>query len=110
MTCYLKNLKYGFCKFAFRDELIRKREEEEEIQDLKRLGIYVEDLWIIDDIDEDGNVVEDDKYEKDEKNSYIVDETKSYEDKVRERKTGPSFDKDLNEKIDTQKTGSAFEK
>ena len=106
-TCLMRKFKYGFSKSAYKSELERKKEAEEEKEELKRLGIYVEDIWILDNIDEDGgteNVIN----EEVENNSYIIEETKSYEDVVRDRKTGPSFDKDLNEKIDTQKIGPAF--
>ena len=109
ITFYLKNLKYGFSKSVFRDELIRKAEEEEEIEELKRLGIYVEDYWNLDTLDEDGNNIEDDEdVENNEISLKSTEETKAYEDVIRDRKTGPSFDKDLNEKIDTQKIGPAF--
>ena len=103
----MRKFKYGFSKSAYKSELERKKEAEEEKEELKRLSIYVEDIWMLDNIDEDGgteNVIN----EEVENNSYIIEETKSYEDVVRDRKTGPSFDKDLNEKIDTQKIGPAF--
>ena len=106
-TCFIKDLKYGFNKKAFYNELIRKKEEEEEIENLKRLGIYVEDMWSFDAIDEDGNEIEeydDEEIETENENNddriggkaYEFDEeTISYEDIIRDRNTGPAFDESL---------------
>ena len=106
-TCFIKDLKYGFNKKAFYNELIRKKEEEEEIESLKRLGIYVEDMWSFDAIDEDGNEIEeydDEEVETENENNddriggkaYEFDEeTVSYEDIIRDRNTGPAFDESL---------------
>ena len=106
LTCFMKDLKYGFSKKAFYDELIRKKEEEEEIEELKRLGIYVEDMWSFDAIDENGEEIYEDDEETEHENennddyiggkSYVSEEeTKSYEDVVRDRNTGPAFDESL---------------
>lgn len=106
LTCFMKDLKYGFSKKSFYDELIRKKEDEEEIEELKRLGIYVEDMWSFDALDENGEVIEEDDEETEHENennddyiggkSYVSDEeTKNYEDVVRDRNTGPAFDEDL---------------
>lgn len=106
-TCFIKDLKYGFSKKVFYDELIRKKEDEAEIEELKRLGIYVEDMWSFEALDEEGNVIEevdDEETEHENENnddyiggkSYVSDEeTKSYEDIVRDRNTGPAFDETL---------------
>ena len=103
-TCYLKDMKYGFSKTAFYEELIRKKEVEEEIEELKRLGIYVEDMWSFDLLDEDGENIEDYEEETENENnddriggiSYISDEeTINYEDVIRDRNTGPAFDENL---------------
>ena len=106
-TCFIKDLKYGFNKKAFYNELIRKKEEEEEIENLKRLGIYVEDMWSFDAIDEDGKEIEeydDEEVETENENNddriggkaYEFDEeTVSYEDIIRDRNTGPAFDESL---------------
>ena len=108
-TCFIKDLKYGFNKSAFYNELIRKKEEEEEIENLKKLGIYVEDMWSFDAIDEDGDMIEEYEDEEESENennddriggiSYVSDEeTKSYEDIIRDRNTGPAFDEELKNK------------
>lgn len=106
-TIFFKDLKYGFSKTAFYEELIKKKENEEEIEELKRLGIYVEDLWSFDALDEDGEIIYEDEEEHENENnddriggiSYdskdYEDETKSYEDVIRDRNTGPAFDEDL---------------
>ena len=116
-TCFLKDLKFGFSKKAFYDELIRKKEEEEEIEELKRLGIYVEDMWNFDLIDEDGDIIEEDEEETENENnddriggiSYISDEeTINYEDVVRDRRTGPYFDKSLQNETTWRNSGPAF--
>ena len=104
LTCFLKDLKYGFSKKAFYEELIRKKEEEEEIEELKRLGIYVEDMWSFDTIDENGDEIDEEDTEHVNENnddriggiSYVSDEeTKNYEDVVRDKTTGPAFDEIL---------------
>ena len=106
ITCFFKDLKYGFNKTAFYDELVRKKENEEEIEELKRLGIYVEDMWSFEALDDNGEVIEIDDEETEHENennddyiggkSYVSDEeTKSYEDVVRDRNTGPAFDESL---------------
>lgn len=106
LTCFMKDLKYGFSKKAFYDELIKKKEDEEEIEELKRLGIYVEDMWSFEALDENGEVIEEDEEETEHENennddriggiSYVSDEeTKNYEDVVRDRNTGPAFDESL---------------
>lgn len=106
LTCFMKDLKYGFNKTAFYDELIRKKEDEAEIEELKRLGIYVEDMWSFEALDENGEVIEEDDEETEHENennddyiggkSYVSEEeTKSYEDIVRDRNTGPAFDESL---------------
>ena len=100
-TCYLKDLRYGFSKVAFKEELERKKEDEEDIEELKRLGIYVEDFTSFYAIDEDGEIIyEDEEIENNDDEidniSYISDEeTRNYEDVVRDRNTGPAFDEDL---------------
>lgn len=106
LTVFLKDLKYGFKKSVFYEELIRKKEEEEEIEELKKLGIYVEDMWSFETLDEDGNEIEVDEEETEHENennddriggiSYTSDEeTRNYEDVVRDRNTGPAFDEEL---------------
>lgn len=104
LTCFLKDLKYGFSKKAFYEELIRKKEEQEEIEELKRLGIYVEDMWSFDTIDENGDEIDEEDTEHVNENnddriggiSYVSDEeTRNYEDVVRDRTTGPAFDENL---------------
>ena len=106
LTCYFKDLKYGFSKTAFADELKRKQEDEEEIEELKRLGIFVENYFSFEALDEDGNIIEEDDEETEHENennddriggiSYISDEeTRSYEDVIRDRNTGPAFDESL---------------
>ena len=106
LTCFMKDLKYGFSKRTFYDELIRKKEDEEEIEELKRLGIYVEDMWSFEALDENGEEIYEEEEETEHENennddniggkSYVSDEeTKSYEDVVRDRNTGPAFDESL---------------
>ncbi len=113
-NCLLNNLKYSFSKEAFKNELIKKKEKEEEIEELKKLGIYVEDFWDLDIVNEDGTDIEeeiDDEDENDEITNFnygFNEERTSYEDIVRDKNTGPSFDRVLNEKIDKQKVGPAF--
>ena len=118
ITCYFKDLKYGFSKNTFYEELIRKKEEEEEIEELKRLGIYVEDYFSFEALDEDGNIIEEnDETEHENENnddriggiSYTFDEeTRNYEDVIRDRTTGPYFDKSLEDGLTWRNSGPAF--
>ena len=57
-SVYLKDLRFGFSKSAYIEELIRKREEQEEIDYLKSLGLYVEEDSYFDIIDEDGEIID----------------------------------------------------
>lgn len=106
LTCFIKDLKYSFSKKSFYDELIRKKEDEEELEELKRLGIYVENMWSFESLDENGEEIYEDDEETEHENennddriggiSYVSDEeTKNYEDVVRDRNTGPAFDENL---------------
>ena len=79
------------------------------------IGIYIEDLWSFEAIDEDGNVIEENEeteYENENNDDYIggksyvsEEETKSYEDVVRDRNTGPAFDESLQ---NLEEVGPAF--
>ena len=116
-TCYFNDLKYGFSKAAFAEELKRKRENEEEIEELKRLGIYVEDYTSFDALDDYGNIIYEDgeidddfeDYRNDFRDDYLLDiyeeETKSYEDRLRDSNTGPAFDENLQ---NIKQVGPAF--
>lgn len=117
--CLFKDFKYGFSKSAYREELKRKKEEEEEIEELKRLGIWVDedDYASFEALDEDGNEIEEDEEEHVNENlddeiggiSYEdTDETVSYEDKVRDRTTGPAFDESLQNEHTWRDSGPAF--
>ena len=116
-TCYFKDLKYGFSKTAFAEELKRKKEDEEEIEELKRLGIYIEDYTNFDALDDDGNIIYEDgeidddfeEYRNDFRYDYSLDiyeeETKSYEDRLQDSDTGPAFDENLQ---NIKQVGPAF--
>lgn len=119
LTCFMKDLKYGFSKSAFYDELIRKKENEAEIEELKRLGIYVKDLWSFEALDENGEVIEEDDEETEHENennddriggkSYVSEEeTRDYEDVLRDRSTGPAFDESLQNGTTWRNSGPAF--
>ena len=103
-TCYFKDLKFGFSKQAFKEELIRKKDNDEDIDALKELGINIYDLMWLESLDENGELIYKDNEETENENnddniggiSYISEEeTKSYEDVVRDRNTGPAFDESL---------------
>ena len=119
LTCFMKDLKYGFSKSAFYDELIRKKEDEAEIEELKRLGIYVKDLWSFEALDENGKVIEENDEETEHENennddriggkSYVSEEeTRDYEDVLRDRSTGPAFDESLQNGTTWRNSGPAF--
>ena len=102
-TCYFKDLRFGFSKVAYKEELIRKIDDEEEINHLKELGIYIDSVINMEFYDEDDDSIYDDEEHENENNdgriggiSYISDEeTKNYEDVLRDRNTGPAFDESL---------------
>ena len=116
---YFKDLKYGFNKTKFKEELERKKEDEEEIEYLKKLGIWVEDYSSFIPLDEDGNEIEEDDEEEEHENENLddeiggisyedTDETESYEDKARDRTTGPAFDTSLKDGHTWRDSGPAF--
>ena len=90
---YFKDLKYGFSKSAYREEIIRKTEEKEEIEYLKSLGIYVEDEIYFDLIDEDGEILDEIEEEIDEIEKYF--DYEKYYDDLLDKKSGPAFDEEL---------------
>ena len=94
---YFKDLKYGFSKSVYREEIIRKREEKEEIEYLKSLGLYVEDDIYFDLVDEDGEILDEIEEEIDEIEKYFDNE--EYYDELLDRKSGPAFDEELNKRI-----------
>ena len=106
----IKDIKYGFSKIAYKDEIIEKRELEEEIEELKRHGIYDDILYSLNFIDEDGEEVEDEESDNDKwsKNDDYDDSTISYEDKIRDRTTGPAFDEALKSETSYREYGPAF--
>lgn len=121
-TFFFKDMKYGFSKTAFYDEIIRKKEENEEIEELKRLGIWVnEDEYVsFEALDEDGNIIEEYDEDVDEEYNYSyyddegdyhqiseIDEY-TYEDKVRDKNTGPAFDKSIQNEHTWRDSGPAF--
>lgn len=106
---YMKDLEYGFNKTAFREEVERKKEEEKEIEELKRLGIYVDEIWKFELVDEEGIEIEEEEDEEEEEKGDVIEETKSYEDKIRDRNTGPAFDSELQKNRTWRDSGPAFE-
>ena len=86
---YFKDLRYGFSKSAYKNELIRKKEEQEEIDYLKSLGIYIEDENEFNTIEEDGEI-----YEKE----IIYQNLEKNNDYVLDSGNGPYFDKEINKK------------
>jgi hypothetical protein len=120
-TCYMKNLKFGFDKMAFIDELARKKENEEEIAELKRLGIYTENTLDIlkynytdqEESDDDSIYLEDVYYEDEyQKTNFTDDEYDkdfdTHEEILRNRNSGPMFDDVLREIPDSRYYGPSF--
>ena len=98
-SVYFKDLKFGFSKSAYIEELTRKREEQEEIDYLKSLGLYVEDDSYFDIIDEEGDIL--DEIDKEENNEDFFDSIKYY-DELMDKNTGPAFDEELKNKSDVK--------
>ena len=119
--CYMKNLKFGFDKMAFIDELTREKENEEEIAELKRLGIYTENTLDIlkynytdQEEGDDDSVDLEDVYYEDEyyKTNFTDDEYDkdfdTHEEILRNRNSGPMFDDALREIPDSRYYGPSF--
>ena len=105
-SVYFKDLRFGFSKSAYVEELTRKREEQEEIDYLKSLGLYVEDDSYFDIIDEDGEIIDEIDDEVDDIEDFF-DSEKYYDDLV-DRKSGPAFDEEL-KKLSERRVGPYYD-
>ena len=105
-SVYFKDLRFGFSKSVYRDELIRKREDQEEIDYLKSLGLYIEDDSYFDIIDEEGEIID----EIDEELEDIEDffDSNKYYDELMDRKSGPAYDEEL-KKLSERKIGPYYD-
>lgn len=92
-SVYFKDLKFGFSKSAYIEEIKRKREEQEEIEYLKSLGLYVENDSYFDIIDENGEIIDELDEELDDIEDFY-DSEKYYDDLV-DKNSGPAFDERL---------------
>ncbi|MBR1454815.1 MAG: hypothetical protein IJ593_09290 [Lachnospiraceae bacterium] len=105
----IKNMKYGFSKMAYREEVIRKIEENEEREEIEKSGMYDDILYSLDFIDENGEeIMEDEENIDDRSEDYYDEYDRSYEDDIRDRFTGPAFDEKLKSEISYQDFGPAF--
>lgn len=107
----IKDMKYGFSKEAYRNEIIEKKKKEEEIEELKRLGIYDNILYSLNFIDEDGEEIEEDEEvsnDVDNNDDYYDEYGKTYEDEIRDKVMGPAFDEDLKKATSDRDYGPAF--
>ena len=105
-SVYFKDLKFGFSKSVYREELIRKAEDKAEIDYLKSLGLYVEDDSYFDIIDEDGEIIDEVDEEVDDIEDFF-DSEKYYDDLV-DRKSGPAYDEEL-KKLSERKIGPYYD-
>ena len=104
-SVYFKDLRFGFSKSAYIEELTRKREEQEEIDYIKSLGLYVEDDSYFDIIDEDGEII--DEIDEIDDIEDFFDSEKYYDDLV-DRKSGPAFDEKL-KKLSEKRIGPHYD-
>lgn len=102
-SIYFKDLKFGFNKNAYREELIRKSENEEEIKYLKSLGLYVENDNYFDIIDDDGNLLIDEDVLEEREYLSSYDDYEEYRTDLIDYTTGPDFDKELRKKNEDNK-------
>ena len=102
-SVYFKDLKFGFNKNAYRQELIRKSEDAEEINYLKSLGLYVEDDNYFDIIDDDGNLLIDEELLEDREWLASFDDYDEYVTDLADYSSGPDFDKALKKKNEDSK-------
>ena len=105
-SVYFKDLRFGFSKSAYIEELVRKREDQEEIDYLKSLGLYVEDDSYFDIIDEDGEIL-DEIDEEIEDIEELFDSNKYYYE-LMDKKSGPAFDEEL-KKLSERKIGPYYD-
>ena len=108
-SVYFKDLRFGFSKSVYREELLRKAEDKEEIDYLKSLGLYVEDDSYFDIIDEDGEIIDeiDEELEDIEDIEDFFDSNKYY-DELMDRKSGPAFDEEL-KKLSERRVGPYYD-
>ena len=105
-SVYFKDLRFGFSKSAYIEELTRKREEQEEIDYLKSLGLYVEDDSYFDIIDEDGEIIDEIDDEVESLEDFF--DSNKYYDELMDRKSGPAFDEEL-KKLSKRKIGPYYD-
>ena len=107
----IKEMKYGFSKEAYRNEIVEKKEKEEEIEELKRFGVYDNILYSLNFIDEEGKEIEEDEEnddDKNESNNNYDEYGKTYDDESRDKVTGPAFDEELKMATSDRDYGPAF--
>ena len=110
--CYLKNLRYGFDKNAYKEEIEEKKEEEDYINLLKELGIYhdISEMTEDESEDEEYDYYLDDYEFIDYDDVDLIDrDYMSKEDKARDKVTGPAFDPELKNKKQIWEEGPAFD-
>ena len=105
-SVYFKDLRFGFSKSAYIEELTRKREEQEEIDYLKSLGLYVEDDSYFDIIDEDGEIIDEIDDEVESLEDFF--DSNKYYDELMDRKSGPAFDEEL-KKLGERREGPYYD-
>ena len=105
-SVYFKDLRFGFSKSAYREELIRKAEDKAEIDYLKSLGLYVEDDSYFDIIDEDGEIIDEIDDEVESLEDFF--NSNKYYDELMDRKSGPAFDEEL-KKLSERKIGPYYD-
>ena len=89
-TVYMKDLRFGFSKSAYLEELRRKHDNEDEIEQLQSLDLYTEEDSYFELIDEEGNLLEEVDIEED---GFIdhFDSEEEYNDLI-DKNSGPQFD------------------
>ena len=103
---YFKDLRFGFSKSAYIEELTRKREDQEEIDYLKSLGLYVEDDSYFDIIDEDGEILDEIDEELEDVEDFF--DSNKYYDEIMDKKSGPAFDEEL-KRLSDRKVGPHYD-
>lgn len=105
-SVYFKDLRFGFSKSVYREELIRKAEDKAEIDYLKSLGLYVEDDSYFDIIDEDGEIIDEIDDEVESLEDFF--DSNKYYDELMDRKSGPAFDEEL-KKLSERRAGPYYD-
>lgn len=102
-NCFLKDMKFGFSKSAYKSLLEKIEDERQEAEDeaaweayidsLVEMGVYTREVDELEIIDEDGELLDEIEDEIDSDDDYY--DSEEYHDELLNRHSGPAFDENL---------------